>query len=207
MRKLVVPVLLMSCVSTSVVRVFNVRIQSPLDVAVYANPLQKPPVNPVGAATAAFQKRVDEYLKLRNELTKKIPEVKETGDPAKIHSRETALGQAIAAARSTATPGDLFGAEMVPYFNKALADDWRSRSVADRKAIFHELPAGVKLGINQPYPPALPLLTLPANMLAKLPMLPEELEYRLIDRYLLLRDRDANIIVDMIPNVLPKREG
>ena len=90
---------------------------------------------------------------------------------------------------------------------KVLADDWRTRSVADRKAIFHELPPGVKLAINQPYPTTLALLTLPANLLANLPMLPEELEYRLIDRHLLLRDRDANLVVDMLSNVLPKREG
>jgi hypothetical protein len=175
--------------------------------AIYASSPQKTPVNPVGAATAAFQKRISDYMKLRGDLTSKIPEVRETGDPTKIHTREVALGKAIATARANAKPGDLFGHDMIPYFSKVLADECRTRSPSDRNAIFHELPAGVKLTINQPYPTTLPLLTLPANLLANLPMLPEELEYRLIDRHLLLRDRDANLIVDMLSNVFPSREG
>jgi hypothetical protein len=36
-------------------------------------------------------------------------------------------------------------------------------------------------------------------------MLPEELEYRLIDRRLLLRDRDANLIVDVLVGAEPNR--
>jgi len=41
--------------------------------------------------------------------------------------------------------------------------------------------------------------------LAQLPVLPEELEYRLVDRRLLLRDRDANVIVDVLVGAEPKR--
>jgi hypothetical protein len=37
-------------------------------------------------------------------------------------------------------------------------------------------------------------------------MLPETLEYRLIDRYFLLRDRDANLIIDVLSNVYPTRD-
>jgi hypothetical protein len=88
---------------------------------------------------------------------------------------------------------------------KTLADDWRSRSAADRKAIFSELPKGIQLRINQPYPTTLPLVSVPAKLLAVLPMLPEELEYRFIDRYFLLRDRDANLVIDILPGVLPQR--
>jgi hypothetical protein len=163
------------------------------------------PVNQRAQSMVDFRHRVDDYLKLRGEITKKIPEVKETGDPAKISSREKALGQAIAAARPAAKEGDVFGEEMSVYLKKTLADDWRSRSPADRKALFSELPKGVQLRINQSYPTTLPLVSVPAKLLAMLPMLPEELEYRLIDRFFLLRDRDANLIVDILPGVLPQR--
>ena len=162
-------------------------------------------VNPLAQSMVDFRHRVDEYLKLRNEITKKVPEVKETGDPAKISGRERALGEAIAAARASAKPGDVFGAEMSAYLKKTLAEDWKSRSPADRKALFSELPKGVQLRINQSYPTTLPLLSVPAKLLAMLPMLPEELEYRFIDRYFLLRDRDANLIIDVLPGILPQR--
>jgi hypothetical protein len=166
-----------------------------------------PHANPFAEALASFHTRIDGYLNLRKARTQKFPEVKETGDPAKISSREKALGQAIAMARATANTGDVFGPDMTPHLKRILAEDWRSRSAADRKAIFSELPKGVTLGINQPYPTTLPLLSVPAKLLAQLPMLPEELEYRLIDQFLLLRDRDANLIIDLIPDVLPNKVG
>ena len=152
-----------------------------------------------------FKKRVDAYLTLRSEITKKHPEVKETGDPAKIHEREKNLGKAIALARVNAKAGDVFGPEMSPYLRKTLEDDWNSRSPADRKAIFAELPPGLVLKVNQVYPTNLPLVSSPSKLLAQLPTIPEELEYRLVDRRLLLRDRDANLIVDVLAGTEPKR--
>jgi hypothetical protein len=167
---------------------------------------QAPPVNAFAQEMADFKKRVDAYMKLRDEATRKLPDVKETGDPAKISARETALGQAIANARSSAQPGDIFGPEMSAYLKKILAADWKTRSAADRKALFEEIPRGLQLKINQPYPTTLPLVSAPAKLLAQLPMLPEALEYRLVDRYFLLRDRDANLIVDVLAGVYPTRD-
>ena len=74
------------------------------------------------------------------------------------------------------------------------------------KALFNELPKGVQITINRPYPPTLPLVSVRPRLLSALPMLPETLEYRLIDRYFLLRDRDANVVIDMLSGVLPQRD-
>jgi hypothetical protein len=171
----------------------------------YAAAAQEERVNPLAQSMAEFKKRVDDYLALRRAVTAKVPEVKETGDPAKISMREKALGQAIAAARASAKAGDVFGPDMSVYLKRVIADDWNSRSEADRKAILSEIPAGLALKINQPYPTTIPLASVPATLLAKLPMIPEELEYRLVDSRLLLRDRDANVIVDMLVGVPLKR--
>ena len=167
---------------------------------------QEAPVNPLAQSMVDFKKRVDAYMKLRGEITRKVPKVEETGDPAKISAREKALGQAIAMARPAARPGDIFGEEMSVHLKKVLATDWKERSPADRKALFEEIPKGLQLKVNQVYPTTLPLVSAPAGLLAKLPMLPEELEYRLVDRYFVLRDRDANLIIDVLPDVLPRRE-
>ena len=164
----------------------------------------KPPVNPHAQALVEFKKRVDGYLELRRAVTQKYPEVKETGDPAKIHDREVALGKGIAMARISAKPGDVFG----PVSGQLLTiveKDWNARSPADQKAILAEIPKGLALKINQPYPPNVALATVPPKLLAQLPMLPEELEYRLVDRRLLLRDRDANLIVDVLVGAEPTR--
>jgi len=165
---------------------------------------QRPPVNPQAQAMAEFKKRVDGYLDLRKAVTQKYPEVRETGDPAKIHDREVALGKGIAVARANAKAGDVFG----PVSGQLLTiveKDWNARSPADQKAILSEIPKGLMLKVNQPYPPTLPLVTVPPKLLALLPMLPEELEYRLVDRRLLLRDRDANLIIDVLVGAEPTR--
>ena len=160
-------------------------------------------VNPTAEAVAAFQKRVQTYLDLRKDLTKKIPEVKETGDPGKISAREKALGQAIATAREGSKPGEIFG-DLSSMLQEIVAEDWHSRSAADQKAALSELPKNLKLTINQPYPTTLPLATAPAKLLARLPKLPEELEYRLVDQQLLLRDRDANLVIDVLNRTAPE---
>ena len=172
---------------------------------VFAIPSQQAPVNPLAQAMVDFKKRVDTYLELRRAIASKMPEVKETGDPAKISDREKALGKAIATARSKAKAGDVFGVEMSRHLQRILAEDWNSRSAADRKALFEEIPPGLQLKVNQAYPTTIPLVTAPPKLLAQLPTIPEELEYRLVDRRLLLRDRDANVIVDVLVGVEPKR--
>ena len=49
----------------------------------------------------------------------------------------------------------------------------------------------------------LPLATFPATLLPLLPRLPEQLEYRVVQNYLVLRDIEANLILDVMPNAVP----
>ena len=193
-------------VRTAVALLFSVLCISPAGrlVAAAAPIPKQAPVNARAQAMVDFKKRVDAYLELRRGITQKIPEVKETGNPAKIHEREVALGKALAMARPNAKAGDIFG-PVSTYLLKIVEDDWNSRSPADQKAMLSELPKGLILKINQPYPSNLPLATAPPKLLAQLPMLPEELEYRLLNRRLLLRDRDANLIVDVVVGTEPNR--
>jgi hypothetical protein len=201
MRRQIVPVLVISCVTFSAVALSSAA-QTAGATSGAAVKAQRHAVNPAGEAAAAFKKRLDDYLKLRSGITAKIPDVSETHDPVKISAREKALGEAIAAARIASKPGDLFG-DISPYVTQIVAKDWATRSAADRKALFKELPTGVQVSINKPYPTTLPLLTVPSNLLVNLPMLPDDLEYRIVDRHLLLRDRDANLVLDILYNVLP----
>jgi hypothetical protein len=192
-------------VRTAVALLFSVlSISLPVGQLVAAERAQATPVNPHAQALVEFKKRVDTYLELRRAVTHKYPEVKETGDPAKIHDREVALGKGIAMARVNAKSGDIF-APVSRQLLTIVEKDWNARSAADQRAILAEVPKGLVLKVNQPYPPNIALATVPPTLLAQLPMLPEELEYRLVDRRLLLRDRDANVIVDVLVGAEPTR--
>ncbi len=160
-------------------------------------------INPVGAAVLDFQKRVQAYMKIHNEAEGKVPNLKRTDDPVEISTREKALAQMIMTLRANEQPGEIFSKEVSPYFVSIIKEDFAKRSTADRKAIGHELPKGVKVSVNTEYPTTIPLLTFPAALLQKLPDLPPELEYRIVGRHLILRDVKANLIVDALYDVMP----
>jgi hypothetical protein len=161
------------------------------------------PVNAQGAATLEFKKRIDAYLKIHNEAEGKVPNLKRTDDPKEIADRETALANTIMTLRAGAKPGEIFAVEYQPYFIKIVQDDFKGRSAADRKALINELPKHIKVDINTVYPTTLPLETFPPVLLRKLPDLPPELEYRIVARSLILRDVKANLIVDILRDVVP----
>ncbi|MEO8678086.1 MAG: hypothetical protein ABI665_03515 [Vicinamibacterales bacterium] len=160
-------------------------------------------VNPAGAAALEFHKRIEAYVAIHNAAEAKVPALGSTSDPAKIHDREVALGRQIQALRANAKPGDVFAPEEQPYLVKIVRADFATRSAAARKALVQELPKNLKIEINMVYPTSLPLETFPGRLLRLLPDLPPELEYRIVGHHLLLRDVTANLIVDIIRDVVP----
>ena len=175
-----------------------------------AQPAPPPPltqseagVNAQGAATLEFKKRIDAYIKIHNEADGKVASLKKTDDPKEISDREKALGEMIMTLRAGAKPGEIFAPEYQPYFIKIVQDDFKLRSAEDRKALIVELPAKMKVDINTIYPTTIPLATFPPLLLRKLPDLPNDLEYRIVGRTLILRDVKANLVVDFLRNVVP----
>ena len=173
-----------------------------------ATPAAAPAVTePVSAAQTdaalEFQKRIQVYMKTHNDAEAKVPNLKSTDDPQKIADREKALGEMIMTMRAGAQPGEIFAPEFQPYFIQIVRDDFAARSAADRKALINELPKNMKVDINTVYPTTLPLATFPPALLRKLPDLPAEMEYRIVGRSLILRDAKANLIVDILRDVVP----
>ena len=160
-------------------------------------------VNAYGAAVKAFRDRTAAYLLVQKKAAESVPPLKQTDDPAKLNSREVALGEAIRQLRVGAKAGDIFGADLTPHIRRVISRDWAKRSVADRAGLAEDIPANSVTQVNATYPPALPLGTFPASLLAALPPLPEQLEYRFVGRHLILRDVAANIVVDVMLNVIP----
>ena len=154
-------------------------------------------------AAIEFQKRIQVYMKTHNQAEAKVPNLKSTDDPQQISDREKALGQMIMTMRAGAQPGEIFAPEFQPYFIQIVRDDFAARSPADRKALINELPKNMKVDINTIYPTTLPLATFPPALLRKLPDLPPEMEYRIVGRSLIIRDAKANLIVDILRDVVP----
>ena len=154
-------------------------------------------------AAREFQKRIQVYMKTHNDAEAKVPNLRSTDDPQQIADREKALGEMIMTMRAGAQPGEIFAPQYQPYFIQIVRDDFAARSAADRKALINELPKNMKVDINTIYPTTLPLATFPPALLRKLPDLPADLEYRIVGRSLILRDAKANLIVDILRDVVP----
>jgi hypothetical protein len=159
--------------------------------------------NPIGTAVLGFKERVAAYVKVHNEAESKVPKLKETNDPAKVQSHGAALAEMIKKLRPEAKEGDIFGDEFRAVLAREVRRDFLGRSAADRKALMEELPPKMKVGVNMKYPTDKPLATFPARLLQKLPELPPQLEYRIVDHHIVLRDVTANVIADVARNVVP----
>jgi hypothetical protein len=164
---------------------------------------QPPVANPTAAALADFTKRVNDYVALHKRVASQVGELDETKSPAEIASREKNLGEAIRLARAGAKQGDLFTPEVSAIFKKVIQQESRNRSPRvreQRKDAEDEVPA-FKPQVNQVYPTTFPLATFPPTLLKVLPPLPKEVEYRIVAGHLILRDTEANLIIDFISQV------
>jgi hypothetical protein len=151
-----------------------------------------------------FFDHVQAYLKIHRSADAKVPSLTETSDPKQVSQREKALADEIRVERAGAQQGDVFSAAAASEIKRIVEEDFSGRTATTQRAILVEVPVKVPPSINTDYPTTLPLATVPPSLLQKLPTLPDDLEYRFLGRHLILRDIKANLIVDFIPDVVPK---
>ena len=154
---------------------------------------------------AAFRKRADDYAALRRDVEGRLPRRKAKATPEEVVHDRQALVAAIRDARSQAQPGDIFTADVQPVLRRLLTQVFKKPQggASAKEAVNEENPRGTKVAVNQPYPDGTPVTTMPPDVLANLPPLPEALHYHFIGRTLILLDSDARLIVDYMPNAMP----
>jgi len=153
----------------------------------------------------AFHKRVSMYVKIHKSAQGEVDGVHQTDSPGQIDGKERALARSIRNARRAASQGEIFTSEIAAAFRKLLAaalagPNGRSIRESLRRA---EPSRPLHIRVNAAYPPGFPLQSTPPSLLLNLPMLPSKLEYRVAGHALVLRDQDANLIVDFIPDAIP----
>jgi hypothetical protein len=163
----------------------------------------KPGVNRDGLIVGEFQKRVDDYLKIRKQAKGEAPAPKQSDAPEKIVESQHELAGKIRELRPDDKQGDIFTPEVADLFRRLISQSLHGKDGKKiRKSYRRAEPIhGVRLDVNQAYPDGLPLQSMPPSLLQNLPKLPPELEYRFVGRELVLRDLAANLIVDVIPDI------
>ena len=164
-------------------------------------------VNPDAGLLASFTEKVAAYNELREKLAKDSPRLKETADPAKIAEAEQMLAAKIRTARAAAKRGDIFTPATEAMFRRLIRPPMtKGPDAVENKAIVKEdapKARDVPFKVNGEYPKDAPLSTVPPDVLKALPPLPENLQYRIVGKHLILLCTDGNLIVDYMLNAIP----
>lgn len=160
---------------------------------------QKPPLNADAQVLLDFKERVDKYVELRKKVDG-APPMKKTDDATELRLAQQGLAERIGAARSPAKQGEIFTPEIAARFRTLLRPE--AKDPGTKAAIKDDNPGNMPFKVNGPYPSKEALSTMPPNVLASLPPLPKDIEYRFVNKHLILRDVRANLIIDYIPNAI-----
>ena len=171
-----------------------------------ACPAESPKAGPSEAqAVGGCEPRVKDYVALHEKLEATLPKFAEKGTPEQVEKNQLALAALIKSARRDAKPGDFFSPGMQALVKRVLGEVLSGPDGKTIKSsIMDENPGVPKLVINERYPSSVPLSTMPPEVLAPLPKLEGELEYRFIGRRLILLDTEADIILDFTGEVVPR---
>jgi hypothetical protein len=141
--------------------------------------------------------RARTYTALHARIAARLPPLATSPDRAAVTAREDALTAALVGSGEL-HPGLLFTDEIGTGLRRRLASLLQGENGRNvRGAILDANPAG-SVAAGAPYPSAAPLSTVPTAVLEALPPLPDALEYRFVGRDLIVRDMEANLVVDVL---------
>jgi hypothetical protein len=153
-----------------------------------------------------FEARVAKYIDLRKKDAGSGPRPTSSSD--KLAETRKDLQAKAKALRPNAAQGDIFTPRISGYLRRRISRVLRGREgMKIRASLRHAEPVhGIELHVNESYPEGVPLQSTPPTLLLNLPTLPDGLEYRIVERSLVLRDVPPNLIVDFVPNAVPPVE-
>ena len=171
---------------------------------------------------AKFQHEIEDYIELHQELVHRIPNVGPNATAEEIAAHRDKMRKGIQAERKSARQGEIFKPRVETAFRRVIADELAGpereqvvkeikqgnptvESVANQSDPTRYHPESVRVAVNATYNDHAPFSSMPPTLLLKLPQLPEEVRYQFVGRDLILRDAEANVILDFINDAVPDR--
>ena len=154
-----------------------------------------------------FNERIGAYAAVHHRLEESLPPLSPSTSPRAALLNRTFLASAIKAARPRAKQGDIITNPVSLLFRRQLASALAGR---DADAFLRELSdehptlEGFHVKVYDHYPDWASH-EVPTVFLQVLPGLPEDIEYRVIGRDLILWDIHADLVVDVLIDAIPGR--
>ena len=168
-------------------------------------------VTPDDAALRVFSERAEAYAVMHRGLAASLPALGPRLDRRTLLISRTFLASAIRAARPNPRQGDILTPAAARIVRNVLADAVDEGDLGTFVSPMDEegrMLSGIHPRLYDPFP-AWETIELPASVLYRLPTLPAELEYRIVDFDLVLWDVYADLIVDVLPYAIahPASDG
>jgi hypothetical protein len=158
------------------------------------------------AALQHWKQNIDAYLVIRGQAAQVTPPQIPTSAAELVRAQLTFAAE-IRARRQNAKVGDLFTPDVQRTFRKMIAQTLSDHEIAAAELVDEFLadiqPGGTWPAVNQRFSWQLGT-AMPGCLLDALPKLPKGLQYRLVAHDLILLDTDANLVVDILPEALPR---
>jgi len=151
----------------------------------------------------SFSASINAYTQLRERLRAELPGLTVTDKPAEFVNASDALAFAVQRADPKAPRGRFFTSQAASEIRRRLDAYARGHDMRSILApLPEERPIVQGMRVYTRFPMNSPMPTMPPGLLQQLPPLPLGLEYRLIGRVLILRDSDAALVLDYLPDAL-----
>lgn len=161
-------------------------------------------VNADALLSVQFLKRIEDYDALHKKLEATLPARPEHPTPEQLAAHERALSKLLVEARPRAKQGDMLPPDTRAYLRRQIARGFSGPDgAAIRQSIREDSPGKVKLQVNSRYPDGVPVTTMPPSVLAELPRLPDDVEYRFLGDRLILLDVHAQLVIDYMDGAIP----
>jgi len=158
------------------------------------------------AALDILEERIEAYAALRRRLEEPLPPLLPTTDMQAVYARRAQLAAAIKAARPEARRGDILTFPVATHLRRVIREALKD---VDVEAMLldlygeHEMLPDFRPQVHDTYP-EWATHAMPAILLLTLPPLPDDIEYRMIGRDLLLLDLRAGLIIDILRGAIPE---
>ena len=153
-----------------------------------------------------FESRVAAYVALHRSVEGLLPAPQLFTDYGEAQKVFAAMSEAMRTARPAAHEGEIFGDDVAPELRRRINDGLRAGRLdpADLLAEMQDTtePDARPAVVNEKFSWAVGNL-MPPSLLMRLPTVPDELQFRLVGRDLVLIDIHAGLVVDLLRNVLP----
>jgi hypothetical protein len=169
-------------------------------------PPSDPAFDSMQAALKAYVDQTQPFRRQAAQVQQKTPGNTGTTSNAEtaVRARENDLATELKARlRPNARQGEIFSPQVAAVMRRNIAETFNG---PERELLFDELAEQNTTPANGGVPAInerLEAPRLPPRALEMLPPLPKQLEYDFVDHTLVLRDVDAEVVVDFLPNALP----